>query len=79
MTTSGRGQPDIANRVVKEAADAGIVILRNEHTHGGQCKPPFPPPSLLPVVNRRDIAGEVAGQQADVVHQPRYKRRISQA
>lgn len=28
------------------------------HTHGGQCKPPFLPPPLLPVVNRRYTAGE---------------------
>ena len=27
------------------------------HTHGGQCKPPFLPPPLLPVRNRRYIAG----------------------
>lgn len=27
------------------------------HTHGGQCKPPFLPPPLLPVVNRRYTAG----------------------
>jgi predicted MPP superfamily phosphohydrolase len=116
----GRGwaQPDVANRVAREAGDSGIVILRNEvhtvagldiigvddlwadhsdttralaarrsqasialchnpdgldklpwgdyagwvlagHTHGGQCKPPFLPPPLLPVANRRYIAGEV--------------------
>jgi predicted MPP superfamily phosphohydrolase len=30
------------------------------HTHGGQCKPPFLPPPLLPVENRRYIAGEVS-------------------
>jgi predicted MPP superfamily phosphohydrolase len=30
------------------------------HTHGGQCKPPFLPPPLVPVKNRRYIAGEVA-------------------
>ena len=30
------------------------------HTHGGQCKPPFLPPPLLPVRNRRYTAGEVA-------------------
>jgi predicted MPP superfamily phosphohydrolase len=30
------------------------------HTHGGQCKPPFLPPPLLPVVNRRYTAGEFA-------------------
>jgi predicted MPP superfamily phosphohydrolase len=30
------------------------------HTHGGQCKPPFLPPPLLPVKNSRYISGEVA-------------------
>ena len=29
------------------------------HTHGGQCKPPFLPPPLLPVRNKRYVAGEV--------------------
>lgn len=28
------------------------------HTHGGQCKPPFLPPPLLPVRNRGYVAGE---------------------
>lgn len=28
------------------------------HTHGGQCKAPFLPPPLLPVKNRRYVAGE---------------------
>ena len=28
------------------------------HTHGGQCKPPFLPPPLLPVRNRRYTSGE---------------------
>jgi hypothetical protein len=28
------------------------------HTHGGQCKPPFLPPPMLPVTNRRYTAGE---------------------
>ena len=28
------------------------------HTHGGQCKPPFLPPPMLPVANRNYIAGE---------------------
>ena len=28
------------------------------HTHGGQCKPPFLPPPLLPVQNRRYTRGE---------------------
>ena len=30
------------------------------HTHGGQCKPPFLPPPLLPVQNRRYTSGEFA-------------------
>jgi predicted MPP superfamily phosphohydrolase len=29
------------------------------HTHGGQCKPPFLPPPILPVRNRRYTAGEI--------------------
>lgn len=29
------------------------------HTHGGQCKPPFLPPPILPVQNTRYAAGEV--------------------
>lgn len=28
------------------------------HTHGGQCKPPFLPPPILPVRNRRYTSGE---------------------
>ena len=30
------------------------------HTHGGQCKPPFLLPPLLPVKNRRYVAGEMS-------------------
>jgi predicted MPP superfamily phosphohydrolase len=29
------------------------------HTHGGQCRPPFLPPPILPVKNRRYTAGEI--------------------
>ncbi len=29
------------------------------HTHGGQCKPPFLPPPLLPVKNKKYAAGEI--------------------
>ncbi len=29
------------------------------HTHGGQCKPPFLPPPLLPVKNKNYTAGEI--------------------
>jgi uncharacterized protein len=30
------------------------------HTHGGQCKPPFLPPPILPVKNKRYTCGEFA-------------------
>ena len=33
------------------------------HTHGGQCKPPFLPPPLLPVRNKRYVSGEIALSQ----------------
>jgi predicted MPP superfamily phosphohydrolase len=35
------------------------------HTHGGQCKPPFLPPPVLPVKNRRYTAGafQLAGNR----------------
>ena len=29
------------------------------HTHGGQCKPPFLPPPVLPVKNKNYIAGKI--------------------
>ncbi len=36
------------------------------HTHGGQCKAPFFPPPLLPVVNKRYVAGayDLAGNRS---------------
>jgi predicted MPP superfamily phosphohydrolase len=30
------------------------------HTHGGQCKPPFLPPPMIPVRNKRYTSGEIA-------------------
>jgi predicted MPP superfamily phosphohydrolase len=46
--------PDAADRPVW-AGYRGWVL--SGHTHGGQCKPPFLPPPLLPVTNRRYTAG----------------------
>jgi hypothetical protein len=37
---------------------AGWIL--SGHTHGGQCKPPFLPPPVLPVKNRRYTSGEIA-------------------
>ena len=46
--------PDVADLSVWD--DFRGVILSG-HTHGGQCKPPFLPPPLLPVKNRRYTSG----------------------
>lgn len=54
------------------------------HTHGGQCKPPFLPPPILPVVNKRYTAGhfELSGgrnlyinRALGYVHQVRFNSR----
>lgn len=37
---------------------AGWIL--SGHTHGGQCKPPFLPPPMTPVRNKRYTAGELA-------------------
>jgi predicted MPP superfamily phosphohydrolase len=47
--------PDAADRPVWAGYKGWIL---SGHTHGGQCRPPFLPPPLLPVVNRRYTAGE---------------------
>ncbi len=49
--------PDTADLPGWEAYSGWILA---GHTHGGQCKPPFLPPPLLPVRNRRYSAGEFA-------------------
>jgi predicted MPP superfamily phosphohydrolase len=47
--------PDAADRPVWGQYRGWILA---GHTHGGQCKPPFLPPPILPVKNRRYTAGE---------------------
>ena len=46
--------PDTADLPVWGAFDGWIL---SGHTHGGQCKPPFLPPPLLPVRNKAYVAG----------------------
>jgi predicted MPP superfamily phosphohydrolase len=46
--------PDTADLPVWEGWRGWILA---GHTHGGQCRPPFLPPPLLPVLNRRYTAG----------------------
>ena len=47
--------PDAVDRKGWEGYSGWILA---GHTHGGQCKPPFLPPPLLPVQNRRYTCGE---------------------
>jgi uncharacterized protein len=46
--------PDAADRPLWDDFRGWILA---GHTHGGQCKPPFLPPPMLPVMNRRYTAG----------------------
>lgn len=46
--------PDVADLPIWENYRGWIL---SGHTHGGQCKPPFLPPPLLPVRNQRYTAG----------------------
>jgi hypothetical protein len=48
--------PDAADRLGWQGYQGWIL---SGHTHGGQCKPPFLPAPIVPVRNRRYIAGEV--------------------
>jgi uncharacterized protein len=47
--------PDTSDLPVWQGYEGWIL---SGHTHGGQCKPPFLPPPLVPVQNRRYTAGE---------------------
>ena len=49
--------PDTADLSVWGAFDGWILA---GHTHGGQCKPPFFQPPLLPVKNKNYVAGRYA-------------------
>lgn len=49
--------PDTVDHQGWESYDGWIL---GGHTHGGQCKPPFLPPPLLPVKNTRYSSGEFA-------------------
>ena len=46
--------PDTVDRAGWDGFEGWILA---GHTHGGQCKPPFLPPPMLPVNNRRYTAG----------------------
>ncbi|RYZ62885.1 MAG: phosphoesterase [Chitinophagaceae bacterium] len=48
--------PDVCDLDVWEGYEGWILA---GHTHGGQCKPPFLPPPMLPVNNRTYTAGKI--------------------
>jgi predicted MPP superfamily phosphohydrolase len=48
--------PDALDELVWDGYSGWIL---SGHTHGGQCKPPFLPPPVLPVKNRRYTSGEI--------------------
>jgi uncharacterized protein len=62
-----RGRANAAGIVLVHNPDAADLYRWPEyrgwmlagHTHGGQCKPPFLPPPLVPVQNRRYVSGTV--------------------
>ncbi|ANH83292.1 phosphoesterase [Niabella ginsenosidivorans] len=47
--------PDVMDLDVWNGYDGWVLC---GHTHGGQCKPPFLPPPLLPVKNKRYTSGK---------------------
>jgi len=49
--------PDAADRPIWGGYQGWILA---GHTHGGQCKPPFLPPPLLPVANKHYVSGKIA-------------------
>lgn len=48
--------PDVCDLNVWNDYEGWIL---SGHTHGGQCKPPFLPPPLLPVKNKKYSCGEI--------------------
>lgn len=48
--------PDVCDLDVWEGYEGWILA---GHTHGGQCKPPFLPPPMLPVKNRMYTSGKL--------------------
>lgn len=60
------GAPSLVLCHNPDGVDAGAEVwggyagwTLSGHTHGGQCKSPFLPPPLLPVINQRYASGEI--------------------
>ncbi|MBI2826273.1 MAG: metallophosphoesterase [Planctomycetia bacterium] len=68
--------PDVADLPIWSGYQGWMLC---GHTHGGQCKPPFLPPPLLPVKNRRYTAGAFAladGRRLYINRGLGYLRRV---
>lgn len=68
--------PDSVDAPVWDGYDSWIL---SGHTHGGQCKPPFLPPPLLPVRNARYTSGEfdlTGGRQLYISRGVGHLRRV---
>ena len=48
--------PDVCDLDVWQGYEGWIL---SGHTHGGQCKPPFLPPPVIPVKNKKYTAGKI--------------------
>lgn len=57
--------PDACDQDVWQGYQGWILA---GHTHGGQCKPPFLPPPILPVKNRRYSAGVIDLQDGRILY-----------
>lgn len=57
--------PDVADQRVWEGYRGWML---SGHTHGGQCKPPFMAPPLLPIQNKAYAAGEVKTRDGRTVY-----------
>lgn len=48
--------PDVCDLNIWNGYEGWILA---GHTHGGQCKPPFLPPLMLPVINKKYTSGKI--------------------
>lgn len=57
--------PDVADLPIWNKYEGWIL---SGHTHGGQCKPPFLPPPLLPVNNKKYTSGVIDLQNGRMMY-----------
>lgn len=57
--------PDVCDLPIWDDFEGWILA---GHTHGGQCKPPFLPPPMLPVKNKKYSAGKIELTKAKTLY-----------